>query len=245
MCAKRPADYFTFEGLPGWAQQTLSAHVPDPRPFLYDRETFERGDTHDPIWNAAQREMLRDGWMHNYMRMLWGKKILEWSATPQDALETMIALMDRGRWTAVIRTRSRLHVDPGQIRPSLAGASDLRHRPVDEFAELCEKSSRVEVCVWRRIGFRIEERLERDQGSGIRDQGSGIRDQGSGSGIGDQGSGSGIGIRDRGSAEGSELECATTDGMDTPRVEVTIARGGNRKELAGGLGAERRTRGRT
>ena len=80
MSAKRPADYFTFEGLPGWAQQTLAAHVPDPRPFLYDRATFERGDTHDPLWNAAQREMLRDGWMHNYMRMLWGKKILEWSA---------------------------------------------------------------------------------------------------------------------------------------------------------------------
>ena len=95
MCAKRPADYFTFEGLPGWAQRTLSAHVSDPRPVLYDSGTFERGETHDPLWNAAQREMLRDGWMHNYMRMLWGKKILEWSATPQEALATMIALMDR------------------------------------------------------------------------------------------------------------------------------------------------------
>ena len=95
MCAKRPDDYFRFEGLPAWAQRTLEAHATDPRRFVYDLEAFERAETHDPLWNAAQREMLRDGWMHNYMRMLWGKKILEWSATPREALATMVALMDR------------------------------------------------------------------------------------------------------------------------------------------------------
>ena len=94
-CAKRPDDYDRFEGLPGWAQQTLTLHARDPRPFVYDRLQFERAETHDALWNAAQTEMLRDGWMHNYMRMLWGKKILEWSASPQEALETMKALMDR------------------------------------------------------------------------------------------------------------------------------------------------------
>ncbi len=94
-CFRRPADYDRFEGLPDWAQETLLRHATDPRPYLYDRGTFERAETHDPLWNAAQRELLRDGWMHNYMRMLWGKKILEWSATPQDALHTMIALMNR------------------------------------------------------------------------------------------------------------------------------------------------------
>jgi deoxyribodipyrimidine photo-lyase len=94
-CAKRPDDYARFDGLPGWAQQTLLAHADDERPQVYDRGAFERAETHDPLWNAAQRELLRDGWMHNYMRMLWGKKILEWSATPQEALETMIAIMDR------------------------------------------------------------------------------------------------------------------------------------------------------
>jgi deoxyribodipyrimidine photo-lyase len=94
-CGKRPADYDRFEGLPEWAQLTLEAHTSDPRPFVYDRDTFERGATHDPLWNAAQSEMRRDGWMHNYMRMLWGKKILEWSESPRDALATMAALMNR------------------------------------------------------------------------------------------------------------------------------------------------------
>jgi deoxyribodipyrimidine photo-lyase len=94
-CAKRPHEYDTYEGLPGWAQHTLSSHERDPRPWLYDRSTFERAATHDPLWNAAQLELREDGWMHNYMRMLWGKKILEWSASPREALETMIAIMNR------------------------------------------------------------------------------------------------------------------------------------------------------
>jgi deoxyribodipyrimidine photo-lyase len=94
-CAKRPDDYDRYEGLPGWAQETLNAHADDPRPYLYDCAAFERAETHDPLWNAAQLEMRRDGWMHNYMRMLWGKKILEWSATPREALATMQALMNR------------------------------------------------------------------------------------------------------------------------------------------------------
>jgi len=95
MSAKRPLEFDRFDGLPGWAQDTLEAHADDPRPFLYDRRAFEQAETHDALWNAAQREMLRDGWMHNYMRMLWGKKILEWSASPREALDTMIALMNR------------------------------------------------------------------------------------------------------------------------------------------------------
>lgn len=94
-CFRRPLDYDRYEGLPDWAQETLSSHARDPRPFVYDFGTFERAETHDPLWNAAQRELVRDGWMHNYMRMLWGKKILEWSATPQEALQTMIGLMNR------------------------------------------------------------------------------------------------------------------------------------------------------
>jgi deoxyribodipyrimidine photo-lyase len=94
-CAKRQGDYDRFEGLPEWAQRTLDQHASDRRAFIYDCNAFERAETHDRLWNAAQREMLRDGWMHNYMRMLWGKKILEWSASPRDALDTMIALMNR------------------------------------------------------------------------------------------------------------------------------------------------------
>ncbi len=94
-CYRRPGDYDRFEGLPEWAQETLGLHTSDPRPYQYDFAALERGETHDPLWNAAQRELVRVGWMHNYMRMLWGKKILEWSPTPQEALQTMIALMNR------------------------------------------------------------------------------------------------------------------------------------------------------
>ncbi|MGE0450404.1 MAG: deoxyribodipyrimidine photolyase [Vicinamibacterales bacterium] len=94
-CTHRPHDYDRFEGLPPWAQETLIAHAGDPRPAVYDRQTFEKAATHDALWNAAQREMLTGGWMHNYMRMLWGKKILEWSASPQEALDVMTRLMNR------------------------------------------------------------------------------------------------------------------------------------------------------
>jgi deoxyribodipyrimidine photo-lyase len=94
-CALRPADYSTYESLPEWARQTLEAHQDDERPQRYSREALERASTNDAIWNAAQRELRRDGWCHNYLRMLWGKKILEWSATPREALETMIAIMNR------------------------------------------------------------------------------------------------------------------------------------------------------
>jgi len=62
--------------LPAWAVQTLMAHASDPRPVLYSLSDLEAGDTHDPYWNAAQRELLLTGTMHGYMRMYWGKKIL-------------------------------------------------------------------------------------------------------------------------------------------------------------------------
>jgi len=94
-CATRPDDYATYESLPGWALATLTEHESDSRPRLYGREALENAATHDPVWNAAQLEMRRTGWFHNYMRMLWGKKILEWSSTPEAALDTMISLMNR------------------------------------------------------------------------------------------------------------------------------------------------------
>jgi deoxyribodipyrimidine photo-lyase len=93
--SKRPDDYDDYDSLPAWALKTLADHEDDPRPFLYSRDQFESAATHDRLWNAAQREMRRDGWFHNYMRMLWGKKILEWSATPREALATMIHIMNK------------------------------------------------------------------------------------------------------------------------------------------------------
>ena len=94
-CSKRPADYDRYESLPGWARATLEAHAGDERKHCYSLSELEAARTHDPLWNAAQRQLAREGWFHNYMRMLWGKKILEWSAHPRDALAAMIELMNK------------------------------------------------------------------------------------------------------------------------------------------------------
>lgn len=95
MCVQCPATYDRYESLPAWAQATLGKHERDPRTYRYELPAFERGATHDPLWNAAQGQLLREGRIHNYLRMLWGKKILEWTTSPRDALAVMIALNDR------------------------------------------------------------------------------------------------------------------------------------------------------
>jgi deoxyribodipyrimidine photo-lyase len=87
--------YDRYDTLPAWALQTLDKHRKDKREFLYDRDRWEAGATHDPCWNAAQAEMVRSGRMHNYMRMYWGKKILEWSRTPEEAFETALFLNNK------------------------------------------------------------------------------------------------------------------------------------------------------
>jgi deoxyribodipyrimidine photo-lyase len=87
--------YDDWGGLPAWARRTLDAHRRDPRPFLYDVATLEAAKTHDPYWNAAMREMRITGHMHGYMRMYWGKKILEWSASPEEGLQTALRLNNR------------------------------------------------------------------------------------------------------------------------------------------------------
>jgi deoxyribodipyrimidine photo-lyase len=71
-CAADPGGYDQFQSLPAWARRTLSEHASDPRPVLYTRGQLEAAATHDEVWNAAQRQLVRDGWMHNYLRMLWG-----------------------------------------------------------------------------------------------------------------------------------------------------------------------------
>ena len=88
-------DYDRFESLPAWVQKTLNAHARDERAYLYSLAQFERAETHDPLWNAAQNQLLREGRIHNYLRMLWGKKILEWSKSPQEAARIMIHLNDK------------------------------------------------------------------------------------------------------------------------------------------------------
>jgi deoxyribodipyrimidine photo-lyase len=93
-CSKRH-DYDHLNSLPDWAKATLHKHVADRRPHLYSLSRFEGASTHDPLWNAAQVQLVREGRIHNYLRMLWGKKILEWTQTPQEALEVMVELNNK------------------------------------------------------------------------------------------------------------------------------------------------------
>ncbi len=93
-CSHR-TDYDRYSSLPDWARQTLREHEGDPRASVYSLEQFETSKTHDPLWNAAQRQLVLEGRMHNYLRMLWGKKILEWSKTPKQALKVMIELNNK------------------------------------------------------------------------------------------------------------------------------------------------------
>jgi deoxyribodipyrimidine photo-lyase len=87
--------YDDFEGLPPWARRTLNFHAADKREYLYGRDEFETARTHDPYWNAAQKQMVLTGRMHGYMRMYWGKKILEWSRSPRDGFEMALYLNDK------------------------------------------------------------------------------------------------------------------------------------------------------
>jgi len=88
-------DYADFATLPSWALNTLDQHRADRRTHLYTREQFENAQTHDELWNAAQRQLRGAGIIHNYLRMLWGKKVIEWSATPEEAWATLDHLNNR------------------------------------------------------------------------------------------------------------------------------------------------------
>jgi deoxyribodipyrimidine photo-lyase len=88
-------NYDRVEGFPAWALKSIDEHRHDHREFVYPSEQFEAGQTHDPLWNAAQSQMVASGRMHGYLRMYWAKKILEWTASPESAMETAIHLNDR------------------------------------------------------------------------------------------------------------------------------------------------------
>ncbi len=87
--------YDTFDCLPPWALRTLNFHGRDKREYLYSLEQFEKAQTHDPYWNAAQKEMVVTGKMHGYMRMYWGKKILEWSKDPKTGFNIALYLNNK------------------------------------------------------------------------------------------------------------------------------------------------------
>jgi deoxyribodipyrimidine photo-lyase len=89
------SNYDNFECGEPWAHRTLAAHAKDKRPVLYSELQLEQAETHDPLWNAAQRQMVNTGWMHNYLRMYWAKKILEWSPSPAQAFQIAARLNDK------------------------------------------------------------------------------------------------------------------------------------------------------
>lgn len=88
-------DFERWESLPAWARATLEKHARDRRPQSYDHDRFAAGETHDDLWNAVQGELREQGRIHNYLRMLWGKKVIEWSASPREALAILIDLNNR------------------------------------------------------------------------------------------------------------------------------------------------------
>jgi len=93
-CLRSP-HFATLDGLPNWVRENMARHAADPREHVYDLAAFEAAQTHHPLWNAAQRELVATGTMHNVMRMYWGKDIVLWSASYAEALHIMITLNNR------------------------------------------------------------------------------------------------------------------------------------------------------
>ena len=87
--------YDSFDACEPWADRSLRTHAKDARKFSYTEKQLENAETHDPLWNAAQKQMVLSGWMHGYMRMYWAKKILEWTASPGEAFDIAVRLNDR------------------------------------------------------------------------------------------------------------------------------------------------------
>jgi len=121
----RNPNYDRLAGCPEWARKTLAAHALDRRPVVYTARRLETGETHDPLWNAAQNEMVLTGRMHNYLRMYWAKKILEWTPDPETAFQIALDLNDRyemdgrdpGGYTGVAWAIGGKHDRPWPERP--------------------------------------------------------------------------------------------------------------------------------
>lgn len=117
--------YDVIEGARPWAQKTIEKHTHDPRTYTYTLEQLEQAQTHDPAWNAAQRQMTTTGWMHGYMRMYWAKKILEWTPSIPKALRVAITLNDRyeldgydpNGYTGIMWSIAGVHDRPWPERP--------------------------------------------------------------------------------------------------------------------------------
>ena len=133
-CYEHP-DHTSYETLPEWAKKTLEEHATDERPYVYTFEQLENAETHDPLWNAAQMQLRKEGIIHNYLRMLWGKKVLEWCPDPEEACEWLIQLNDR--WAL----DGRNLLDFRKIRPRLVRTLSLWKGPIHD---LCINSTQVQ-----------------------------------------------------------------------------------------------------
>lgn len=133
-------NYDSFEGFPDWAQKTLNSHKSDKREFVYNLRIFENAETHDDVWNGAQIELLTKGKMHGYMRMYWAKKILEWTETPEEALEIAIKLNDKyqldGRdpngYTGIAWSIGGVHDRPWFTRPVYGNVRYMNRNGLDK-----------------------------------------------------------------------------------------------------------------
>ena len=145
-------DYDSFSCLPGWAKETLEEHKDDEREYVYTRQQLEDAETHDEYWNAAMREMRHTGYMHNYMRMYWGKKILEWTNTPEYAYKTTLYLNNKyfldGRdpnsfanvaWVFGVHDRGWTERNIlGKVRYMSAGGLERKAKPKEYVAKVDE-----------------------------------------------------------------------------------------------------------
>lgn len=145
--------YIDFSGVPAWAQATLKAHADDPREHAYSLEQLRSAQTADEAWNASQKELLHTGKIHGYMRMYWAKKILEWTSSPEEALQYAITLNDTysidggdpNGYTGILWAIAGLHDRPwaqrsifGTIR--FMNAAGLRRKfDVDTYIKKCDQ----------------------------------------------------------------------------------------------------------
>ncbi len=164
MCWQK-SGYDQYESLPEWAQRTLAEHANDPREYIYDLEEFEQSRTHDPLWNAAQRQLVIEGRIHNYLRMLWGKKILEWTNNPREALAIMIQLNNKyaldGRnpnsYSGIFWTLGRYDRAWGPERPIFG---KIRYMSSDNTA----RKFKVKAYIARHTGGAIDEPGAQERG---------------------------------------------------------------------------------
>lgn len=142
--------YDQYACVPAWARQTLGEHAADPREASYTVEQLERAETADPYWNAAMREMTTSGYMHNYLRMYWGKRVLAWMRTPDEAYQTLVTLNNKyfldGRdpvsWTSIAWCFGK-HDRPWPPRPVFGTVRSMNARGLERKFDMQAYLARV------------------------------------------------------------------------------------------------------